>query len=61
MWRLIWGEAANLRFCPEFLAFIYYHLVTSQVELLCGFDWLGLVYTHQLDLHTQHIHPFIHP
>ena len=26
---LIWGEAANLRFCPEFLAFVYHHLAND--------------------------------
>jgi len=37
---LVWGEAANLRFCPEFLAYIY-HLVSMTVMCLLPGNPLG--------------------
>lgn len=37
---LIWGEAANLRFCPECLSFIYHRLLDRIISVLgeCGGD-----------------------
>ena len=29
LYLLIWGEAANLRFMPECLCFIYHHVMSS--------------------------------
>jgi len=33
---LVWGEAANLRFCAEFLAFVYHILAKTVVGLMVG-------------------------
>ena len=31
LYLLIWGEAANLRFMPECLCYIYHHVCTVQI------------------------------
>ncbi|KAK6925713.1 1,3-beta-glucan synthase subunit FKS1-like, domain-1 [Dillenia turbinata] len=43
LYLLIWGEAANLRFMPECLCYIYHHTVRLSTLLdafLIGFSWL---------------------
>jgi callose synthase len=34
---LVWGEAANLRFMPECLCYIYHHMATELHRILEGF------------------------
>ena len=34
LWLLIWGEAANLRHCPEFLCFIFYRMAIERQRVI---------------------------
>jgi 1,3-beta-glucan synthase subunit FKS1, domain-1 len=34
LYLLIWGEAANLRFCPEFLAWLYHKMAGELVTVM---------------------------
>ncbi|MBA0836692.1 hypothetical protein Goarm_008887 [Gossypium armourianum] len=34
LYLLIWGEAANLRFCPELLSYIYHHMAMELTKFL---------------------------
>ncbi|KAK4740798.1 hypothetical protein SAY87_024386 [Trapa incisa] len=36
LYLLIWGEAANLRFMPECICYIYHHMAFEMYELLAG-------------------------
>ncbi|XP_078163571.1 callose synthase 3-like [Carex rostrata] len=36
LYLLIWGEAANLRFMPECLSYIYHHMAFELYEMLAG-------------------------
>jgi 1,3-beta-glucan synthase subunit FKS1, domain-1 len=38
LYLLIWGEAGNLRFCPEFLAWLYHKMARELVRVMQGKD-----------------------
>jgi hypothetical protein len=34
LWLLIWGEAANLRHCPEYLAFLFFRMSAERQRVI---------------------------
>ncbi|KAL2631732.1 hypothetical protein R1flu_016418 [Riccia fluitans] len=46
---LIWGEAANLRFLPECLCYIYHHMVKELYKLLDNADGSGVAERSKLN------------
>ncbi|KAL3689632.1 hypothetical protein R1sor_015941 [Riccia sorocarpa] len=49
MYLLIWGEAANLRFLPECLCYIFHHMVKELYQLLDNVDASGIAERSRLN------------
>jgi callose synthase len=48
LYLLIWGEASNLRFCPEFLAWLYHKMAGELVSAMEKRDVLNSVFNTYL-------------
>ena len=44
LYLLIWGEAANLRFMPECLSYIYHHVCVESIFLISVQTYIWLSY-----------------